>query len=260
MTKDLLTINQTVSVNIRTHKDKGKLAKRLKCYPILVDAMTKMQAGKGDGITVNSFSVLHVAETFDAINSRFPGDSFDLSTIVGLLDGSVMFDKDENDILVQLLPEFFSHGNLHTKVRGGNGHLSVEFQFSPKKSGGYYTVKFSHVETNVNNAFLGFPLKVEVEVYADMDDLSNHGEGCPMCEADYLATLVEDPKTSEEDRAKYEKELEEVAGADCNCETFIEFSNSLEVSDKSFNAKNGKKRLADWLEKAICKDLSKKGK
>lgn len=135
----------------------------------------------------------------DRMNPRFPTDSIKFDSICECIANGKDYNPEEQEIVESLLPDDFS-GSWSKKVRIDRRGVSPEYFFSAKKSGWSYLVTLSDIS---------FPIKVDIQVYADMDDLANHGDYCPLM-------LPEDhPEWSD----------------DCHCETYETHSASITIDD-----------------------------
>jgi hypothetical protein len=144
-------------------------------------------------------------------NPRFPRDTVNLIEMALLADRSSHLPSGEE---VALLEKCWQDAwDWSGELRWSYHHPTLTLKYSPKKTGRYYTVTFSPQEPN--GIPLGLPLQVRAEVYMDMDDLDNHGDGCD--------------------------------GDDCNCEGGVERREELVFTD----SEGFQKKLTDWLSKVI---------
>lgn len=160
--------------------------------------------------------VVDLAELLKAVNSRFPQDSFSVPTLAELMVGEVTYTVEEHVRVAAILPAY--PGTTSWKVVAAAGRLKVQAGFTFKKSGVYYDLELA------GDNGLTFPFLAELTVYADMDDLDNHGDDCP-------TRLPEDhPEYSD----------------DCDCTAEVERHEIVPVADEI-----GFVGLRSWIEKTV---------
>ena len=149
-------------------------------------------------------------EMMETLNPRFPTDSIDFDSICNVINGAYTFDSEEQEILESAIGGDDWSGDWEKKVKiDSSGVSAIIYWFFHKKSSGSYRLSFSG--TN-------FPIAVEIDVFADMDDLRNHGEYCP--------TMLheDDPEWSD----------------DCNCQSYVIHTAKL-IMKEDLNGLN------DWI-------------
>lgn len=127
---------------------------------------------------LSSERIKSVHELIMAVNPTYPGDGMDALTVANLLMGFVMISPEEIDILKKLL--FDEGGQTRTNLVANKASTILTFHYAFKRIAKSYSVSFSSENDPRDSiSMLSFPITVSIQAWANMDDLSNHGDDCP---------------------------------------------------------------------------------
>ena len=124
------------------------------------------------GEKVMGRDILQVGELIDYVNPTYPGDSFDLDTIIHFVLNGYTITVKELDILLNVLPGICRPGRTKLKIQCNKESDHIIYQCSGKHTAHYWEICFS------GHKGLCLPIKVEVTIWCDMDRPENHGDEC----------------------------------------------------------------------------------
>lgn len=231
------------TLNCQSAAEKKQVRDAFKRFPIIESAVSVIAAM--DERTPWGVDIVRLAETIEAVNPRFPRDSFDVMTLVAMMKHEADLHAEEVKILLDLLP---SKRDLRIKFRGSKQGAVLSFNFD-------YGNCYSEVSIiNKTGWATAFPFTLQVRRWADMDDLDNHWEECPARNYDSLQAaldeLGEGPEDAEE-RRKLEEALDECGDGSCDCEAEVQVDEQMEVTSELWDKKNGAKKVAEWIVKKL---------
>jgi len=175
---------------------------------------------------IKDWTFTRLCKFIEAFNPKFPLDTITFEDALAcVIEKKHLPGKFEHDFLQKVFNEANNqhNGKLHWKFK----YPSLILQFNPKHAGGFIEITFSSETPNASA--LTFPIVVEVDVYADMDERKNHSDECsiyyveehdPKCPVQLLINQLNQRPVSNEEWEEAEREC--YCGADdCCCEAQI---------------------------------------